>query len=74
MSGELVGNSIHSYLELFADEVATLEDTSVTLEIAESETSKALERIPMTLATPQESTRCRIAAAKANLSRLPPGR
>ena len=28
----------------------------------------------MVLATPKESTRCRIAAAKANVSRLPPGR
>ena len=55
VSGELVGNAIHSYLELFADEAATLEDTSVTLEIAESETSQALERIPMTLATPRKA-------------------
>ena len=65
---------LHGYLELFAEETKTLEDASVTLEIAESETSRTLERIPMTLATPKESTRCRVVAAKANLSKLPPGK
>ena len=74
VSGDLRGTVIHGYLELFADDVRPLEDASVTLEIAPSETAPALERIPMTLATPKETVRCRIAAVKANISRLPPGR
>lgn len=73
VSGELAGNAIFGYLELFAEDGKTLESASVTLEIAESETSRVLERIPMTLDTPKESTRARVAAAKANVSRLAPG-
>ncbi len=73
VEGTLVGTVLHGYLEIFADEVTTLDRASVTLEVARPGSPTALERLPMVLATPKESTRCRIAAVKANLSRLPPG-
>ena len=73
VSGRLVGSTLHAYLEIFGDDDKTLESSSVTLEIAASESPNAITRIPMVLATPKETTRCRIAAAKANLGQLAPG-
>jgi len=58
---------------LFADAPETLDQASVTLEIAESDSSPVLERVPVALATPKETTRCRIAAVRVNLARFPPG-
>jgi VWFA-related protein len=72
VSGGIRGTMLHGYLELFAD-VEVLKDTSVTLEIARSESSPALERVPVQLATTKESVRCRVAAARINLASLPPG-
>lgn len=73
VSGAVVGSTLHGYLEIFADDAAVLESSSVTLEIAPSEIAPAITRIPMVLATPKETTRCRVAAAKANVAQLPPG-
>jgi VWFA-related protein len=73
VSGTLAGATLHGYLELFGDDSKTLDQASVTLEIAPRDAGKAIERLPMVLATPKESPRCRVAAVKANLSRLPPG-
>ena len=73
VTGDITGTMLHSYLELFADAPETLEKASVTLEIAESEKAPALERIPVQLATTKESTRCRIAGARVNITRFPPG-
>lgn len=73
VTGELAGNVLHGYLELFADAPETLDQVSVTLEIAESASSPVLERVPVALATPVETTRCRIASARVNLARFPPG-
>jgi VWFA-related protein len=73
VTGDITGTTLHSYLELFADAPETLEKASVTLEIAESDKASALERIPVQLATTKESTRCRIAGARVNIGRFPPG-
>jgi hypothetical protein len=73
VSGDIRGKTLHGYLELFADSADTLNDASVTLEIARSESSPALERVPVQLVTTKESVRCRIAAARINLARFPPG-
>ena len=73
VSGAMVGSSLHGYLEIFADDAKVLESSSVTLEIASAEKADAIVRIPMVLATPKETTRCRIAAARANVSQLAPG-
>jgi hypothetical protein len=73
VTGQLAGGFLHGYLELFADEPETLEKTSVTLEIVQPDTSSVVERIPVALATTQESVRCRLGAARVNISKLPPG-
>ena len=73
VSGEIRGKTLHGYLELFADSADTLDDASVTLEIARSESSPALERVPVQLATTKESVRCRVASARINLAKFPPG-
>jgi VWFA-related protein len=73
VTGDLAGDTLHGYLELFADNADTLEKASVTLEIAESASTRTLERIPVSLVTPKETTRCRIASVKVNIGRLPPG-
>jgi hypothetical protein len=73
VSGELAGGFLHGYLELFADTPETLDNSSVTLEIVQPETSAVLERVPVALATPEETTRCRVGAARINIAKLPAG-
>lgn len=63
---------LHGYLELFADAPEPLDLARVTLEVAETESSPALERVPISLAAPRDNTRCRIGGAQANVARLPP--
>jgi VWFA-related protein len=73
ITGDITGGSLHGYIELFADAAEALEQASVTLEIAASETSAALERVPVQLATSTEDVRCRLAPARVDVARLPPG-
>jgi VWFA-related protein len=73
VSGDIRGKTLHGYLELFAESAETLNDASVTLEIARTDSSPALERVPVQLGTTKESVRCRIAAARINLANFPPG-
>ena len=72
VTGAITGGSLHAYIELFAEGV-TLAEASVTLEIAASEASSALERVPMQLGTPKGSDDCRVGSARVDLARLPPG-
>jgi hypothetical protein len=73
VSGDLKGDLLNGYLELFADTPETLDRASVTLEIVRPDTSAVLQRVPVALATTKESVRCRIASARVNISTLPPG-
>lgn len=73
VSGDLRGNLLHGYLEIFGETSELLDRSSVTLEIASAESSAALQRVPVALATPAETTRCRVAAARVDIARLPPG-
>ena len=73
VSGDLKGDLLNGYLELFADTPETLDRASVTLEIVRPDTSAVLQRVPVALATTKESVRCRIASARVNISKLPPG-
>ena len=73
VTGQLTGGFLHGYLELFAEHPETLEKASVTLEIVRPDTTAVVERIPVALATTQESVRCRVGAARVNISKLPPG-
>jgi len=73
VTGEITRGALHGYLELFAGSVEPLEQATVTLEIAPTETSPAVSQTPMTLKTPDDNSRCRIAAAVVDLDRLAPG-
>jgi VWFA-related protein len=73
VGGNIRGTTLHGYLELFADSTDALKDASVTLEIAETESSPALERVPVQLETTKDNVRCRIAAARITLTQFPPG-
>jgi VWFA-related protein len=73
VTGELTSGFLHGYLELFSDEVEKLERANVTLEIVQSGASAVVERIPVALAKTPESARCRVGAARVNVSRLPAG-
>jgi VWFA-related protein len=73
VSGDFTGGTLHGYLELFADAPETLDLAAVTLEVAETETSPALERVEVPLRAPDDDTRCRIAGAGVSLAQLPPG-
>ena len=73
VSGDMAGGTLHGYLELFGDTAASLDQASVTLEIAEGDTAPALERVPVQLATTKANSLCRIAAAKVHIERFPPG-
>jgi VWFA-related protein len=73
VGGDISGAALHGYMELFADEADLLKDASVTLEIATSASSDALERVPVELRISKENTRCRIAAGRVNVARFAPG-
>jgi len=72
VTGDITGGLLYGYIELFAEPV-TLAEASVTLEIASSEASPALERVPMQLGTPKDNIDGRVGSARVDLARLPPG-
>lgn len=73
VTGEIAGGSLHAYLELFADRAEAFDRVSVTLEIAATDTSAALTRVPVQLDAPADNPLCRVAPARVDLARLPPG-
>ena len=73
IGGDITGTTLHAYLELFGDAAETLANANVTLEIAATASSPALERVPVELRPTKESSLCRIAAARVNIARFPAG-
>jgi VWFA-related protein len=73
VSADFSGGTLHGYLELFADASEVLDMASVTLEVARTESSPALERAPVQLQTPKDDAKCRIAGASIGISSLPSG-
>lgn len=73
ITGDITGDALYGYVELFADAAETLTEASVTLEIAASETSAALERVPVQLEVPNEDARCRMGPVRVSVGSLPPG-
>ena len=73
VGGDIAGTTLHGYMELFGDDVETLSNASVTLEIARAGGPDALERVPVELRLSTENARCRIAAGRVNITRFPPG-
>jgi VWFA-related protein len=74
VGGDITGNTLHAYMELFGDAAAALENANVTLEVAPAAApATVLERVPIDLRVSKESSHCRIAAGRVNISRLPAG-
>jgi VWFA-related protein len=73
VDGDFTGGTLHAYLELFADFPEALDAASVSLEVAATEGSNALQRAPATLRTPTDDAGCRIAGASVNIAELPAG-
>jgi VWFA-related protein len=73
VSANVTGDTLHGYLELFADAPEPLDLTSVTFEVAQTPTSAALERAAVPLRKPEDDARCRIAGASVNIGKLGPG-
>ena len=73
VSTDFKGETLHGYLELFADAPEVLEMATVTLEVAQTASSPALERAPVQLQTPTDDAKCRIAGASIGISSLPSG-
>jgi VWFA-related protein len=73
ISGDIAQGALHAYLELFADRPDSFEGVNVTLEIAPSSEAKALQRVPVPLVTQEEDRRLRVASARLDPERLPPG-
>jgi VWFA-related protein len=73
VSGDITGDALHAYLELFADAEETLQLASVSLEIARAETSPALERASLLLRRAPDTPLGRTAGGRVDLARLPPG-
>jgi hypothetical protein len=73
VSAEVTGGTLHGYLELFADAPEPLDLTSVTLEVAATQTSPPLQQTSVALRKPPDDPRCRIVGARLNIAKLPPG-
>jgi VWFA-related protein len=73
VSADVTGDTLHSYLELFADAPEPLEMTSVTMEVAATHDSPPLQQTSVPLRKTEDDARCRIVGAKLNIGKLPPG-
>jgi VWFA-related protein len=73
VSTDVTGDTLHGYLELFADAPEPLDVTSVTLEVAATQNSPPLQQTSVALRKPPDDARCRIVGAKLNIAKLPPG-
>ncbi len=73
VSANVTGDTLHGYLELFADAPEPLEMTSVTMEVAATHDSPPLQQTSVPLRKTEDDARCRIVGAKLNIGKLPPG-
>jgi VWFA-related protein len=73
VSADVTGDTLHGYLELFADAPEPLDMTSVTLEVAATQSSPPLQQTSVALRKAPDDARCRIVGAKLNIAKLPPG-
>jgi VWFA-related protein len=73
VSADVTGDTLHGYLELFADAPEPLDATSVTMEVAATQSSPPLQQTSVPLRTPADDPKCRIIGARLNIASLPPG-
>jgi len=74
VGGDITGQTLYAYMELFADAADALGQASVTLEVASAaDPTSVVERVPLELRLSQEGARFRIASGRVNIARTPPG-
>jgi len=76
VSGNLSGDQLHVYLELFADAPTAFDGASVTIEVSPAGESGVVETAPATLqpvGASEKDQRCRAAAGAVPLAPLPRG-
>jgi len=74
VGGDIAGKTLFAYMEIFTDTENVLGKASVTLEVASAANpSTVVERVPLELRVSQESSRCRIATGRVNISGAAPG-
>jgi VWFA-related protein len=72
VAADFTGDELHAYLELFSDVPEQLRSATVVMEVAQAETSRALDSTPARLQqTPSENRRA--AEAGVPIGLLPPG-
>ena len=73
VSGRIRSGWMHAYLEIAADRPATLNQASVTLEIAPAIDGKAIDRVSVPLGASADLDGGRVAGVNVNVERLAPG-
>jgi VWFA-related protein len=73
VSGDLAGDQLHVYLELFSDAAAGFDGTTVAIEVLPEGGSTAIDSVPASLQPAGNDERCRAAAGSIPLALLPRG-
>jgi VWFA-related protein len=74
VAGDFTTDTLHGYVELYSDAPSVLNDTSVVFEIAEGETTRALDSAPGRSEPPSaEAPNRRTAEGAVPIALLPPG-
>lgn len=72
-SADFHGDQLHGYLELFSEAPEQLKNATVTIEVAETETSRTLDGTPARFQPLQPGEHRRIGEAGVPIGLLPPG-
>jgi TolA-binding protein len=73
VDAKFTGDEVHGYVELFSDSAATLRDATVTIEVAESDSSKALDAVTAQFQGVEGGDRRRVAEAAVPIAQLGAG-
>jgi hypothetical protein len=73
VSGDISGETLHAYMELFADTPAAFDGTSARLEILPEGGTRPVETAPAILQPASDDARVRAAAASVTIGLQPPG-
>ena len=73
VSGEFSGDTLHTYMELFADSPVAFDNTSARVDITPIGGTRPVESAPAVLQTAGDDARVRAAAASVTIALLPAG-
>jgi VWFA-related protein len=73
VSGDLSGDQLHTYLELFADSPAGFDGVTVTIDVLSADGSAVVDSAPASLQPTGTDERCRAVAGAVPIALLPTG-